>query len=134
MLFEDINYEIFGLKRSNLFSPEETLMHGILFKDEYVPYRNFPVFKLIAKNDREACLLKLYELDQVINDLNLYLDLNPKDDYHYSLFKKYVNEFEKEKEKYEKLYGPLMLCDTDYQSYKWLENPWPWESSGDMYV
>lgn len=134
MLFEDVNYEIFGLKRDNLFSPKETLMHGNLFKDSYQNYNNYPVYKLVPKTERDACLLKLYEYDAVLNDLNLYLDLNPKDDYYFSLFKQYAHEFEKEKEKYEKLYGPLMLLDTDYDCFEWINNPWPWEGDGDMYV
>ena len=135
MLFEDVNYEIFGLKRdNNLFSPKETLMHGNLFKDSYEPYNNYPVYQLVPNTERDACLLKLYEYDQVLNDLNLYLDLHPKDEYMYSLFKKYAHEFEMEKHKYEKMYGPLMLLDTDYDSFKWISNPWPWESSGDTYV
>lgn len=134
MLFEDINYEIFGLKRDDLFSPEECLMHGNLFKNIYQGYKGYPVYKIVANNDKDACLLKIYQLDQAINDLNLYLDLNPKDEYFYSIFKNYVKELDIEKDKYERLYGPLMLCDTDYETYRWSENPWPWEGERDTYV
>ncbi|MGM9834954.1 MAG: spore coat protein CotJB [Bacilli bacterium] len=133
MLFEDINYDIFGLKKE-LFSPKEALMYGNMSKDEYVPYKNYQVYKIVPKTEKEECLLKIYELDQIINDLNLYLDLHPNDEYYYSLFKRYVKEFEIEKEKYERNYGPLMLYDTDYDKYLWIINPWPWESSGDKYV
>ena len=134
MLFEDINYEILGLKRDDLFSPEETLIHGNLFKNIYQGYKVYPVYKIVANNERDACLLKIYELDQVINDLNLYLDLHPKDEYFYSMFKNYVQEFEIEKNKYERIYGPLMLLDTNYENYKWSENPWPWEGDTAKYV
>lgn len=134
MLFEDINYEILGLKRDDLYSPEETLTHGNLFKNIYQGYKGYPVYKIVATNEKDACLLKIYQLDQVLNDLNLYLDLNPKDEYMYSVFKNYVKEFEMEKDKYEKLYGPLMLNDTNYECYRWSENPWPWEGTRDMYV
>ena len=134
MLFEDINYEIFGLKRDDVFSPEETLMHGNLFKSLYQGYKVYPVYKIVDNNEHDACLLKIYELEQVINDLNLYLDFNHKDDYFYSLFKNYVKELEMQKEKYERLYGPLMLCNTNYDNYRWSENPWPWEGDSDKYV
>lgn len=135
MLFEDINFDILGLKREKeLFGPKETLMYGNMFKDDYVPYKNYQVYQIIPRTEREELLLKIYELDQIINDLNLYLDLHPNEDYYYSLFKKYVKDFENEKDKYEKLYGPLMLNDTDYDKYLWIINPWPWESSGDKYV
>ena len=37
------------------------------------------------------------------------------------------NELE---EKYINMYGPLTLCDDVGTSYKWSDNPWPWENMG----
>ena len=28
------------------------------------------------------------------------------------------------------MYGPLTLCDDVGTSYKWSDNPWPWENMG----
>ena len=117
-------------KNSKFISPKDGLMRGNLIADEYEPYKNYTFFRLIPKTEREVLLFKVYEYDFAINDLNLYLDLNPNDSEALSLFKKYVNEFKKAKEKYESVYGPLTLTSADFDTYKWSSNPWPWENDG----
>ena len=101
MLFDntDFDYEISFLKipgsdfnkeirDSKFLSPEEGFLKGNLMKDEYVPYKNLTYCKLTPQNEQEALLLKLMAYSFAINDLNLYLDLNPKDQSTYELFKK----------------------------------------------
>lgn len=133
MLFNDIEYNVFNLNR-DIFSPRETLIHGCLFKDEVSRYKDYNFLAITAKNKQDELLLKIYELDQVINDLNLYLDLHPNDDYFFNLFKKYSKELREHMNEYESSYGPLVLSDTDYSKYMWSSNPWPWESDGVKYV
>ena len=103
MLFDntDFDYEISFLKipgsdfnkeirDSKFLSPEEGFLRGNLMKDEYVPYKNLTYFKLTPQNEQETLLLKLMAYSFTINDLNLYLDFNPKDQQSYELFKKCV--------------------------------------------
>ena len=47
------------------------------------------------------------------------------DDYTYNLFRKYTEESKKYIDLYEKKYGPLELCDSNYTSYMWEKGPWP---------
>ncbi len=148
MLFDntDFDYEISFLKipgsdfnkeirDSKFLSPEEGFLKGNLMKDEYVPYKNLTYCKLTPQNEQEALLLKLMAYSFAINDLNLYLDLNPKDQSTYELFKKYVKEKNRLEEMYSEKYGPMTITETQGSSYNWIMDPWPWDNTGgSMYV
>lgn len=127
MFFEDIVFKNIGGNSVNLFKPDEGLEYGNMFKDLYKGYKHYKVRKINANNEKELILLKLYEYDFAVNDLSLYLDLHPEDSTTYNLFKKYTEEYNALMNKYENMYGPLELNQSDYQSYEWYKNPWPFE-------
>ena len=77
-------------------------------------------------------LLRIQELDFILNDLNLYLDINPNDDKVYNLFKNTALELQNLKKKYEDKYMVLKLIDDTKGKYTWIDNPWPWD--GGLYV
>ena len=146
MLFETNNFnDNYGLDLSffnlsmndsdkslnNLYEPYEGFIRGNMFKDEYKPYKNYEVAKIMAKDNKEQLLLKIFALDFAINDLNLYLDLHPQDKEMFDLFKKYIKESNRYKEEYVNLVGPLCLTDVTSNSYSWL-NTWPWEKGGNI--
>lgn len=126
MFFEDI---IFNVKDSSnsvpLFNVKEGFMYGNMFKDEYVPYKNYRVAKLESTGEKGELLLKIYEYNFALNDLSLYLDLHPEDSKVYELFRRYTEEERRYIDAYEKKYGPLELTDSDYTSYMWDKGPWP---------
>lgn len=128
MFFEDI---IFNVKDSgnstSLFNAKDGFMYGNMFKDQYIPYKNYKVAKLESAGDKGELLLKIYEYNFALNDLSLYLDLHPEDNKIYDLFRKYTEEERRYVDMYEKKYGPLELTDTDYTSYMWEKGPWPFE-------
>ena len=150
MLFENDNYDFDVLSLSGfsfdkmpkhfeqtdkLVSTKEGFLKGNMFKDEYVPYKNMQPIMLKPTCDRDVLLFKITELDFAINDLNLYLDLHPEDTYMYEKFKKYTKECIELKDQYARNYGPLTLDQTNYNSYEWMKNPWPWDNrGGSMYV
>ena len=118
-------------KDTKLYNSKEGFLKGNMFKDEFDPYKNYPVATIMPKNKKEEIALKIYELDFAINDLNLYLDLHPEDQEMFNLFKKYVKEANRYKEEYINLVGPLCLTDVTSTSYNWL-NDWPWEKGGNI--
>lgn len=134
MLFENINYEVFGLNTININSLRDTLIFGNAFISEYKPYKDYVPYKIVAKGEKEEMQLKIYGYDAILNDLNLYLDLNSNKKEVYDLFKKYTLEYKKIVDLYEEKYGPLCLIDSDYDKYEWINNPWPCEGTSDMYV
>lgn len=129
MFFDDIiftdNYEV--KRNNNTFGVTEGFMLGNMFKDEYDAYKNYKVQRLNATNEKGALLLMIYEFDFAINDLSLKLDLNPNDKELYELFRKFTMEEKRLVTMYENKYGPLELCESDYENYEWYKGKWPFE-------
>lgn len=143
MLFDntDYNYEISFFKipgsdfkeeaRTDKFvSVEEGFLRGNMMRDEYEPYKNMTYFKLQPQNERESLLFKVMAYSFAINDLNLYLDLNPEDKGTFDLFKKIVKEKNKYEEMYAEKYGPMTVTETNGEMFNWIKNPWPWDKTG----
>jgi len=129
-LKSSISYEPKKEIQTKFLSPEDGLMRGNLISEEYEGYKNYNFFRLVPKTEREVLLFKVYEYDFAVNDLNLYLDLNPRDLEALALFNKYNEALKHAIKVYESIYGPLTLNDSDYDSYRWIDNPWPWENDG----
>ncbi len=148
MLFDntDFDYEIslFKIPGNNFLdnnredkflTPEEGFMRGNLEKGTFIPYNQYTYFKLKPENERERMLLKLMAYSFAINDLNLYLDLNPNDMAVFDKFKKYAKELNDLEIEYIKKFGPIVVCETDGANFDWIKNPWPWDNlGGSMYV
>ena len=109
-----------------LYDLEEALKKGNAFPNLYSPYRGYAPRDLKVGSAREKALLYIQMLEFSINDLNLYLDLNPNDRYAYQIFKKYVNECKNKKKEYSRVYGPLTLSDVQ-EEWEWSKGVWPWE-------
>ena len=118
--------------KNNEIDLENGFYLGNLFTNSYEPYKNYKQKKINAYSERQKMLLKLHELDFILNDLNLYLDLNPNDQEVYEKFKKTALEYDMLKKKYYDKYQVLELCSDTKNKYTWIKNPWPWD--GDYYV
>lgn len=132
MLFE---FENTNAKSSNnkstLANLDEGFLKGNMFTNLYEPYKNYAVQKLTPKTEKDLLLYNIYKLSFAINDLNLYLDINPDDQAMYNIFKNYVNAYNSCLDEYEKKYNIIELNNDDKNNYTWYKNPWPWE---DTYV
>ncbi len=135
MLFDTDEFTInMDIKDNNILSPYESFLRGNSFKDEYMPYKKYTYLKLNPTTKEEKLLYEIMSLCFIINDLNLYLDLHNDDKETFKLFKRYIDEEKKLKDKYIKEYGPLTLEDTLGNNFNWI-NDFPWENKrGDMYV
>lgn len=139
MLFED-NFNFVGYNfinnvpienKNKLTSVDNGFAKGNMFEDLYDPYKNYQVLRPMPKTEKDELLLEIMALSFAINDLNLYLDLNPNDE---EILKKYRMLVEKSCQKemeYIKKYGPLEVIDDDNEkSFTWVKNPWPWANTG----
>ena len=61
-----------------------------------------------------------------ITELALYLDTHPDDQKALCLHRKYCKQVKELKDKYQKVYGPLII-NYPCNKWRWLEQPWPWE-------
>lgn len=117
---------------SDLVSTSEGFMRGNMFKNEYKPYKNYTYKKIVPKTKKEELLLEIMELSFAINDLNLYLDLNPDDREMLEKFNKLVLASNQKEMEYVKNYGALEVMDSNsISSFEWIKNPWPWEREDD---
>ena len=117
---------------NNLYTSTIGFSKGNMFKNEYKSYKNYIPSRLEATSEKGQILLKLYEADFALNDISLYLDLHPEDEYMYEKFQSYVSEYKKYKNIYEDKFGPLdKVCD-NYSEYVWINNPWPWDRKGGI--
>lgn len=106
------------------------LDRGNLFNNLYDPYKNYKYNNLTATNKREELLLNVLRYDFVLTELNLYLDIYPKDRNMINLYNKYLEEKKRACFEYTKNFGPLTLDDqSNNNSWSWLQSPWPWEGT-----
>lgn len=123
------NNFIMPTKNNELLDPEEALEKGNLFKNLYVPYKNYRPFELKGKTEREKLLNQIRSYGFAMKDLNLYLDVNPNNTSYINLYNEYKKIKEKLWKQYEKTYGPLDLMSESLEKNNWVWNnsPWPWE-------
>lgn len=111
----------------------EGFLRGNMFENLYVPYKNYKYQMPKLKSEKDRMLFKIMEYSFMINDYNLYLDVHPNDTNIFTKFKTASNDLKELTRKYESMYGPLELEDTD-KSFNWIDSPWPWEREDAKYV
>ena len=126
MFFEKISF-LDNDDSKTLFNVEDGLVHGNMFKDEYMGYKDFKPVKLAASDDKSRMLLSIYQYDFAINDLSLYLDLHPENKEIYSIFKEYTTKLNYLVDTYESIYGPLEIDHSNYDNYMWSKGNWPFD-------
>ena len=111
------------------YSRLEGLQTGTLFPGLDLPFKAAIQEKTKMAN---TALVELMALDFAIQELGLYLVTHAKDQEVLQLYWSYVKLAEEGREKYQKLYGPLMKTDlTPEDGFAWLNDPWPWDLGGN---
>ena len=111
------------------FSRMEALQTGTLFPGLDLPFKAAIQAKTQMAN---TALGELMALDFAIDELGLYLVTHAEDQEVLQLYWTYLNLAKEGREKYIKMYGPLMQTDpTPDQGYAWLKDPRPWEEGGN---
>ena len=127
--FNDTFYS-YNMTSNQLATINLALDRGNLFNNLYDPYKNYKYNNLTATNKREELLLNVLRYDFVLTELNLYLDIYPKDRNMINLYNQYLEEKKRACFEYTKNFGPLTLDDqSNNNSWSWLQSPWPWEGT-----
>ena len=111
------------------FSRMEALETGTLF-----PGLDLPFKAAIQSHTKMAntALAELMALDFATDELGLYLTTHPNDQEVLQLYWSYIKLAREGREKYQKMYGPLLQTDlTPEDGYAWLRDPWPWDEGGN---
>ena len=111
------------------YSRAEALETGTLFPGLNLPFKAAIQAKTKLAN---TALVELMALDFAVDELGLYLTTHAQDQEALQLYWSYVKLAREGREKYEKMYGPLMQTDlTPEDGYAWLKDPWPWDFGGN---
>lgn len=129
----DMNYEHIKSPTQNnnnvsLCEPYQGFTRGNMFKNTYIPYKNYKPFELNPKNEQEYDMLLLQTYAFATDDLNLYLDVNPNDTRMINQRNEYLNLYKQALNNYERKYGPITTTTIiDKNTYSWDTKKWPWE-------
>ncbi len=117
-------YVPFQQEGSKQYSRDEALSQGTLFPGLNLPFRAMPQGSTVPSGP----LAELQALEFVVTELGLYLDTHGSDQEAFQLFRKYVALMREGRARYAEMYGPLTQADAaDFDAYRWLQSPWPWE-------
>ena len=110
------------------YSQDDAMRAGTLF-----PGLNLPFHKEIRSRFPAAntALSELMALDFAIQEMGLYLTTHRDDSEALELYWSYVRLGKQGRERYIEQYGPLSETDITPGSFKWLNDPWPWEMEGN---
>ena len=116
---------------NDLADPKVALDRGNLFNSLYDPYKNYKYRPLKVNNKREELLIDILKHNFALTELNLYLDINPRDMNMIGLYNRYLDNKKRLIDEYEKNYGPLTLdgLNMGSNSWNWDNSPWPWEGT-----
>ena len=142
MLFDGeigfIPFDMYMKNNSNekICAPKEGFMKGNMFQEEYIPYKDYKYGVIYAKNEKEELLYEIMALDFALNDLNLFLDLNPFDDDKLKDYQKLLKKREEISNEYTNKYGPLEIDEVkSTKTFDWINSPWPWQNErGEKHV
>ena len=86
------------------------------------------------QNSQRLCLLQnINEVSFAVDDILLYLDTHPCDEKALSFFQDASARRMKLMNEYAEKYGPLTIdyaAKSSENSWKWMEQPFPWEREG----
>ena len=79
------------------------------------------------KNLPSTPLAELQTMAFAIQELALYLDTHRNDKEAMEMYRAYQEIYNEGRKKYEMEHGPLNHMSADGDTYRWLDDPWPWE-------
>ena len=110
-----------------VYEARKGIVRGTLF-----PGLDLPFMGMV--NQKEFPMTPLAELQTLafaIHELALYLDTHRNDNEALEMYRAYQKIYAEGRKKYEKEYGPLNHMSYDGDTYRWLDDPWPWEYSAN---
>ncbi len=112
----------------------ERFFRGNMFDNEFDPYKNMTYIKPKVRNEKQKDLLSLMKYSFMVIDYNLYLDVHPEDNLVLNKYKKAAQKLDEKTKEYERKYGPLCNTSANYNTFKWIDSPWPWDKEDGKYV
>ena len=116
-------YVPFQLEDPPKYETGIAMVRGTLF-----PGLDLPFMGMVNKNALPVTpLTELQTMAFAIQELALYLDTHRDDQEALELYRGYQRMYDEGRATYEKMCGPLNHTSPGEGSYRWLDDPWPWE-------
>lgn len=111
-------------KKIDNTNPSVGFERGNLFDNLYEPYKNYKPVDLNPKTEKEYLMYQVQMYSFALNDLNLYLDINPNDTEMINLRSRFLKEYQDVFNQYETKYGALGVNSNVLN-----KTPWDWDSA-----
>jgi len=81
----------------------------------------------------DQCTLKMLQSYKfAAHDMLLYLDTHPNDQKAFNIYKSLVAKANAIMQEYQRKNGPLTAkAAAEFDEFRWLESPWPWEKEAN---
>lgn len=110
------------------YANTEALQQGTLYPGLDLPFKYTGKTNKLANSE----LNELMALDFAVDELGLYLTTHKDDKEALAQYGSYVRAAKAAREKYEAANGPLCQATVPDGSYRWLNDPWPWNEGGNV--
>ena len=110
------------------YDKREALQQGTLFPGLDLPFHRELKSRFPAVNSAQS---ELMALDFAVDELGLYLTTHADDKEALALYWEYIGLAQEGCKRYQEMYGPLLQTDITPGSYRWLNDPWPWDEGGN---
>lgn len=122
-------YVPFQMENPPKYEARKALVRGTLF-----PGLDLPFMGMVNQKEKPITpKTELQVLGFAIQELALYLDTHPNDKEALELYQSYQKLYHKGMMEYTQNCGPLNhMSPTDSNKYSWINDPWPWEYSGNQ--
>ena len=118
-----VPYVPFQQTGAKKYSQSDALSNGTLFPGLNLPFH----LKAAGSTLPSTPLVELQALEFVVLELGTYLDTHPDDTEAFELLTQYSAMEQSAKAAYEAKYGPITKTSaSEGSSYRWLQEPWPW--------
>lgn len=123
-----VPYVPFQQEGSQKYNQADALANGTLFPGLNLPFH----LRVEPGSFPDNHSTQLQALMFVVTELGMYLDTHKDDAEAFQLFKQYAQLAREAKRRYEEMHGPLTrLSAGEGDTYRWLDDPWPWEYSAE---
>ena len=115
-------YVPFQEKDPPKYEARKALIRGTLFPGLDLPFLGMVNEKLKP----DTLLSQLQTVNLAVQELALYLDTHRDDREALELYRSYQEMYTKLRKMYETEFGPLNHMHAQEGTYRWLDDPWPW--------
>ncbi len=82
-------------------------------------------------NEQQSLMKQLQIENFTLIETALFLDSHPDDRQALDYYEEHLSTYGQLVDQYEATWGPLTICSNYFDSWKWVEGPWPWELEGN---